>query len=294
MLDIKNRDTLAATVFRVLFSLIFLVAGFMHIIFTDKVVTRLSMTPSAHFLMMIMPLKVMVFMAGLGLFAGGLSLLLGFWTRLSSLLLVSILIPITITVQLGGSETLGPLFKNIALLGGLIYFSYFGTQGWSLDKWIGQDTKKKYGLAYAKALLVVALGVTFFPNTSSQASTSQPLNKIQTHKISYAILVSAPGPLKVAVNTLAEGLKGKDGIKMEAATIVVCGNEAIQAVKKGSKIEDVINKAAEMGIRIEACGISMKAAGVEEKDLNPHVVKVPNGLWEMIRLKSQGFTSLEI
>jgi len=33
-----------------------------------------------------------------------------------------VLLPITLSVQVGQIETLGPLFKNIAIMGGLLFF----------------------------------------------------------------------------------------------------------------------------------------------------------------------------
>lgn len=36
-------------------------------------------------------------------------------------LLIAVLIPITLTIQVGQVETMGPLFKNAAILGGLLF-----------------------------------------------------------------------------------------------------------------------------------------------------------------------------
>jgi putative oxidoreductase len=121
-------------VFRILFSLIFLVAGFQHIFALDKVLLRFWTTPGAAFLDSIIPAGALVLMTGIALVLGGLGLLSGSFTRLSALLLFSVLIPITLTVQIGGKETLGPLFKNIALMGGLIHFANRGSGFWSLDR----------------------------------------------------------------------------------------------------------------------------------------------------------------
>lgn len=48
--------------------------------------------------------------------------LMGIFTRWSALVLFLVLIPITITVQLGNGIFHGPLWKNVALFGGLLFF----------------------------------------------------------------------------------------------------------------------------------------------------------------------------
>ncbi len=53
----------------------------------------------------------------------GVSLLLGIITQIASIVLIAIVIPITLTAQIGQLPTLGLLFKNIAILGGLLFFS---------------------------------------------------------------------------------------------------------------------------------------------------------------------------
>ena len=67
------------------------------------------------------------------LVAGGLCLLVGFQTRLAALALGAVLIPISVIVHLApGPEHVGPLFKNIALLGGLLHFAVRGPGACSL------------------------------------------------------------------------------------------------------------------------------------------------------------------
>lgn len=52
----------------------------------------------------------------------GFCLLIGYRTRWAAVALAAVIIPITLTVQVGQIHTLGPLFKNIAILGGLLFF----------------------------------------------------------------------------------------------------------------------------------------------------------------------------
>ncbi|HET9487317.1 MAG TPA: DoxX family membrane protein, partial [Chryseosolibacter sp.] len=65
---------------------------------------------------------ILVTATGIGLLAGGLLLLLNRYTRIAAMLLFLLLIPITVSVQLQGWSTSGPLFKNIAIAGALLFF----------------------------------------------------------------------------------------------------------------------------------------------------------------------------
>lgn len=119
---------------RVMLSLIFLVASVNHLQHPDKVAGRLQKSEFAPLLTSIADPAIMVTMAGVGLLIGGIMLLVGFKTRMAAVLLILILIPITITVQLKNPEGLGPLFKNIAMLGGLIFFAINGSVFYGVDE----------------------------------------------------------------------------------------------------------------------------------------------------------------
>jgi len=67
--------------------------------------------------------RTAVILSGVVMLIAGIALLIGFKTRIAAIVLIAILIPITLTVQVGQVETLGPLFKNVALLGALLFFS---------------------------------------------------------------------------------------------------------------------------------------------------------------------------
>jgi len=119
--------------FRALLSLIFLVAGTGHLLDTDHIVQRLLDAELGYLATSIAPPEPLVLLAGGALLAGGLGLLLGYQTRLAAGLLILVVIPITITIQIG-RPTLGPLFKNVAILGGLLYFTAHGAGPVSLDQ----------------------------------------------------------------------------------------------------------------------------------------------------------------
>jgi putative oxidoreductase len=124
---------LSHAAFRTLFSLIFLVAGIGHLVAPAKIAARLESAPFGYLATSMASAETLVLLAGVALVAGGTGLLAGAKTRLSALLLIAVLVPITLTVQVGSGD-LGPLFKNVALLGGLIHFATNGAPALSVDR----------------------------------------------------------------------------------------------------------------------------------------------------------------
>jgi putative oxidoreductase len=118
--------------FRVLFSLIFIVAGLGHFGAHEEMLARLQASPWFGLLSVLGSPSWMLQASGVSLVAGGAALLAGFQTRWAALLLFVTLIPITATVHLAPGHT-GPLLKNVALLGGLIHFAVRGPGAFSVD-----------------------------------------------------------------------------------------------------------------------------------------------------------------
>lgn len=112
---------------------IFIVAGANHLVLTDKIVDKLEAAPLSYLATMLAPPEALIVLAGIALLVGGFALLVGYRTNTAALLLIGLLIPITLTVQVGRVATLGPLFKNIGLMGALFYFATHGADSWSLD-----------------------------------------------------------------------------------------------------------------------------------------------------------------
>lgn len=114
---------ISVVLLRVMLSLIFIVASISHFINTEKTIQRLQNAKMGFIAELLGTPKIAVILSGVVMLIAGIALLTGFKTRLSAIALIAVLIPITLTVQVGQAESMGPLFKNIALLGGLIFFS---------------------------------------------------------------------------------------------------------------------------------------------------------------------------
>jgi putative oxidoreductase len=117
---------------RVLFGLIFFVAGFNH--FSQQTISYAAAqgVPMA---------AVAVPLAGLIAIVGGLSILLGYRAKLGAWLLVLFLVPVTFTMHrfwavadpAAAQDQMAHFMKNLSMLGGALLISQFGAGPLSLD-----------------------------------------------------------------------------------------------------------------------------------------------------------------
>jgi putative oxidoreductase len=108
-------------VFRIATSLIFIIGGIGHFAAHDYMLERMAESPWRDVVATIGDPSILLWLSG-GLFVVfGMTLALGFLTRISALLLLVTLIPITIAVHVAPGHA-GPLLKNIAIMGALLYF----------------------------------------------------------------------------------------------------------------------------------------------------------------------------
>ncbi|MEO8933112.1 MAG: DoxX family protein [Xanthomarina sp.] len=113
---------------RILLSGIFIVAGTNHLLKPEKTAQRIEMAHFSKFAHFFGNPATLVILSGVVMLVAGISFAVGFKTKWSAMVLLAVLIPITITVQMGQLTTLGPLFKNIAIFGGLSFFILNQTQ----------------------------------------------------------------------------------------------------------------------------------------------------------------------
>ena len=105
---------------RIMVSGIFLIAGLNHLLHVKKTAQRIeqaSFKGIAHFFG---EPKWLIILSGIVMLSAGFLFLVGYRTKWTAIVLLAVLISINLTVHVGQITTLGPLFKNVAILGGLL------------------------------------------------------------------------------------------------------------------------------------------------------------------------------
>lgn len=125
-------DARSELVFRIMFSLIFIVGGAGHFFAHAHMLGRLNDSPWLSWVSTIAQPSLLIYLSGLVLCLAGIALLMGWFTKLASLALFVTLLPITLAIHVAPGH-MGPLLKNVALLGGLIHFYYQGAGVISFD-----------------------------------------------------------------------------------------------------------------------------------------------------------------
>jgi len=114
---------------RILFSIIFIMSGIGHLTNPGAMAqyTASMGVPAA---------KAMVILTGLMILAGGISILLGWFTRLGALLIILFLVPVTPIMHRPLSDQMQMIMflKNLAMLGGALIIAAFGPGEISIDK----------------------------------------------------------------------------------------------------------------------------------------------------------------
>ena len=137
------RDAIRAwidPVFRVATSLIFVVGGIGHFGAHDHMLERMAESPWRDVVNMIGDPSWLLWLSGVVFVVFGITLALGFLTRISALLILVTLIPVTIAVHVAPGH-MGPFLKNIAIMGALLYFWSRGAGAYALDNW-GASTER--------------------------------------------------------------------------------------------------------------------------------------------------------
>lgn len=120
--------------FRLLTSLIFIIGGLGHFGQHSLMLKRMEKSPWAGTVNLIGDPSTMLWLSGIAFIGAGTTLALGWMTRASALVLFTTLVPVTVAIHVvPDTSHVGPLFKNVAILGALLLIFARGPGEFALD-----------------------------------------------------------------------------------------------------------------------------------------------------------------
>jgi putative oxidoreductase len=139
----EKTKALVDPAFRVLTSLIFIIGRLGHFRQHEMMLARMKDSPWRSVVRVIGDPSVLLWLSGAAFVAAGVTLALGFLTRASALVLFLTLVPVTIAIHVvPDPEHVGPMFKNVAILGALVLVWARGPGAYALD---GDGRKQRSG-----------------------------------------------------------------------------------------------------------------------------------------------------
>lgn len=95
----------SVVILRIMLSLIFIIASISHFFNTEKTVSRIENATMGFIGHILGTPEIAVILSGVVMFIAGVSLLIGFRSRIAATVLILVLIPITLTIQVGQMST---------------------------------------------------------------------------------------------------------------------------------------------------------------------------------------------
>lgn len=133
--------------FRLATSLIFIIGGLGHFGQHRMMLDRMAQSPWSPVVDRFGDPSMLLWLSGIAFTVAGLALALGWMTRLSALVLFVTLVPVTVTIHVVPETAhVGPLFKNVAILGALLLIWSRGPGAFALDN-LARDWRDRAGAA---------------------------------------------------------------------------------------------------------------------------------------------------
>lgn len=137
------------------------------------------------------------------------------------------------------------------------------------------------------SILTLAFAFTF-----AQTAVAQNLENIDTNKKNYIVLTKKVQQLK-PITLASEEMKAEDGAEYGEFHVVFCGKDIPQLTDK-KLMEPYLEMLDKGGVKLIACGFSLKKFGVDPKELPEGIEIVDNGIAYSLKLKKKGFYGMEL
>ena len=141
-------------------------------------------------------------------------------------------------------------------------------------------------------IIIAALAMSFASHTTLAADAVKHSPAVKKHHVVFHITESDPAKWNQVLNNAGNLQKniGKDNIEIE----VVANGPGLDMFKLESQVGERMSESIKNGIEMKACGTTMKAMKITDKDLFPGVTTVPGGVIEIMEKEEAGWSYMKV
>nr|WP_299205034.1 DsrE family protein [uncultured Brumimicrobium sp.] len=139
---------------------------------------------------------------------------------------------------------------------------------------------------------IITILTLAFVFTFVQTTFAQNLDNIDTSKKNYIVLTKKVQQLK-PITLAAEEMKTEDDSEYGEFHVVFCGKDIPQLTDE-KRMQPYLEMLEKGGVKLIACGFSLKKFGVDPDELPKGIDVVDNGIAYSLKLKKLGFYGVEL
>jgi len=135
-------------------------------------------------------------------------------------------------------------------------------------------------------LLGTLLGGALMTGALALPTTAAAMDPLVTPKVVFQVSDNDPAKWNLALNNAKNVQKDLKGAQIE----IVAYGPGIGMLKADSEVANRVSEAADSGVKVVACGNTMKGQKLTKEDMNPKIGYVQAGVVELMDRQMQGYT----
>ena len=141
-------------------------------------------------------------------------------------------------------------------------------------------------MKFMNKMMGAVLGGSMAMGALALPTAAHAMDPLVTPKVVMQVSDNDPGKWNLALNNAKNVQKDLKGAQIE----IVAYGPGIGMLKADSEVAGRVAEAVDSGVKIVACGNTMKGQKLTKEDMNPKIGYVQAGVVELMDRQTQGYT----
>ena len=141
-------------------------------------------------------------------------------------------------------------------------------------------------MKFMNKVMGAVLGGSMVMGAMALPTAANAMDPMVTPKVIFQVSDNDPAKWNLALNNAKNVQKDLKGAQIE----IVAYGPGIGMLKADSEVANRVSEAADSGMKVVACGNTMKGQKLTKEDMNPKIGYVQAGVVELMDRQMQGYT----